>query len=145
MEETRYELDFLSDQTTEWDYIDSIYLRNEKSLWAVTFCAENWERLQWLGPWRTTTSWIEADGGREPVISPSFSSLHKFRLVSSWETSVFLTCLLPYFICQLINLSNYMTINYKKGNTCSHSLLHFVRDGPQTAMPWSIVFFVLAC
>lgn len=67
MEETRYELDFISDHT-EWDYTDSIYLCKEKSLSAVTVCAVNWERLQWLcRPWRTTSR-IEADGGREPVI-----------------------------------------------------------------------------
>lgn len=36
MEETRYELDFLSDHTTEWDYTNSIYPCNEKSLSAVT-------------------------------------------------------------------------------------------------------------
>lgn len=30
--------------------------------------------------------------------SLSFSSLCEFKLVSSWETTVFLICLLPYFI-----------------------------------------------
>lgn len=39
MEETRYELHFLSDLTTKWDYTDSIYLCNEKSLLAVSVCA----------------------------------------------------------------------------------------------------------
>lgn len=66
---------FVSDHT-ELDYTDSIYLRDEKSLSAVTVCAVHWERLQL---WRTT-SWTEADRGRE---RGGAGDLVKFFFISS--------------------------------------------------------------